>query len=299
MTRRDGRLYGIGMGNMKAGVAALSLAYAFLAQHSDLWSGTVSLAAVADETVFGPDGAAWLLETKPELLGDALICGEGPGSMELSIAEKGVLWITLEARAAAGQGMLSRRGSSAIARLCNAIAEIDAWNDERVAAPVELSCLEPRTGDHGLRISVNTGTIKGGKFISQTASHAVAEIDIRVPPGLTTSDIESRLRKLVDSVSYLVVRRIKSWDPNWTAPQSYIVACVSSAAKLVRGNAPRPVVRLPASDASRWRSRGVPAVCYGPQPMLASGIDDFAFEQDVIDCAKVYATAALSYLAGP
>jgi succinyl-diaminopimelate desuccinylase len=56
------------------------------------------------------------------------------------------------------------------------------------------------------------------------------------------------------------------------------------------------VVRLPASDASRWRALGVPAICYGPQLELASGIDDYVHEQDLIGCAKIYALSALSYL---
>jgi succinyl-diaminopimelate desuccinylase len=52
-------------------------------------------------------------------------------------------------------------------------------------------------------------------------------------------------------------------------------------------------VRLPGSDARRWRDLGVPSVCYGPQPMLSAGIDDYANEQDVVDCAKIYARTAL------
>jgi hypothetical protein len=35
---------------------------------------------VSDECVFGDNGARHLLATRPEaVLGDALICGEGPG----------------------------------------------------------------------------------------------------------------------------------------------------------------------------------------------------------------------------
>ena len=49
------------------------------------------------------------------------------------------------------------------------------------------------------------------------------------------------------------------------------------------------MVRLPGSDARRWRNLGVPAACYGPQPTLSAGVDDYANERDVLDCAKVYA----------
>lgn len=65
----------------------------------------------------------------------------------------------------------------------------------------------------------------------------------------------------------------------------------------MRGARPDAVVRLPASDGSRWRARGIPAICFGPQPLLASGIDDYVEEQDVVDCAKIHAMAALGYLA--
>ena len=41
-------------------------------------------------------------------------------------------------------------------------------------------------------------------------------------------------------------------------------------------------------------ARGIPAVCHGPQPELASGVDDHAIERDVVDCAKVYAAAAIA-----
>jgi succinyl-diaminopimelate desuccinylase len=70
----------------------------------------------------------------------------------------------------------------------------------------------------------------------------------------------------------------------------------AAAARAVRGERPAFVVRLPGSDARRWRDLGVPAVCYGPQPTLSAGVDDYANEQDVVDCAKIYARAALALM---
>ena len=299
LTRQDGRLYGLGMGNMKAAVAALACAYVFLHRCRDRWLGRVSLTAVPDETVFGPDGAAWLLEEHSWLRGDALICGEGPGGMALAVAEKGVLWLAIEAQAPAGQGMLSRRGRSATARLAQVIAEIDALNELFGTPPPQVAILAEHAGEEGLRVSVNTGRIEGGRLISQIAVTARAEVDFRIPPGLTISDIESRVNAVVGAVEGVLWHRIKGWEPNWTVPGETVVRAVSGAAERVRGAPPAPVVRLPASDGSRWRALGIPAICYGPQPELASGVDDYACEQDVIDCAKVYALGAMAYLNAP
>ena len=246
--------------------------------------------------MFGPDGALFLLEARPELLGDGLICGEGPGSLELAIAEKGVLWVEVEARVPSGQGMLMRRGASATARLAAVMGAIDALNDERSTPPAEVVCLAAHAGEHGLRVSANIGIIEGGGFVSQVAGRAAARVDVRVPPGRTTGDVESRLSRLIACHPGMAWRRIKGWEPNWSAPDAAVVRAVADSAAAVRGTPPRPVVRLPASDASRWRALGTPAVCYGPQPTLVAGVDDYANEEDVVDCAKVYARAALQFL---
>lgn len=299
MTRRDGRLFGLGSGNMKGALAALTFAFAWLHERMPAMNGRITYTAVADETVFGPDGAGFLLDRRPELCGDAVICGEGPGDMSLGIAEKGVCWVAVEASCPPGQGMLTTRGSSAIARLADALAEIDRWNDEQVRPPVEIVDVQAAAGAHRLRLSANPGTITGGHFVSQVASKAVAEVDFRLPPGATLRDLAARLDALVDQHAGLTWRTIKGWDPNWTPATSTIARCISGAATKLRGIAPPPVVRLPASDASRWRALGVPAVCYGPQPELASGVDDYVNEQDLIDCAKVYALSAMAYLGRP
>lgn len=296
LTRRDGRLFGLGLGNMKAAVAALALACVFLQNHRDRWCGRVSFTAVPDETVFGPHGAAWLLDERPELLGDALICGEGPGGMQLSVAEKGVLWLAIEAGAPPGQGMLGRRGGSAIARLARVIGELDALNELHTTPPPPVAVLADNAGEQGLRLSVNAGRIEGGGLISQVAAAARAEVDVRIPPGMTIAGVEDRVDAITRTVEGTRWRRIKGWEPNWTVPGEAIVHAVADAASQVRGRPPALVVRLPASDGSRWRARGVPAICYGPQPGLAAGVDDHAFEQDVVDCAKVYALAAIAYL---
>lgn len=296
LSHRGGRMSGLGIGNMKAGSAALTRAFIGLHTRRAEIAGRVTLTLVSDEVVFGPAGSAFLLENDDTLTGDFLINAEGPGAMNLAVAEKGLLWLAIEASAAPGQGMLTRAGSSAIARLARLLAEIDGWNDETVTPPAGMTALAETAGAHGLRLSVNAGRIQGGDFVSQVAVKAKAEVDFRVPPGLTIETIEKRVSDLARTIGDITVTRIKGWNPNWTPvdhalPQALLAACTA-----LRGKAAAPVVRLPASDAMRWRARGVPAICFGPQAELASGIDDYVFEQDVVDCVAIYMAAAHSLL---
>jgi len=294
VTRRDGRLYGLGMGNMKGALAAMCLASAVLHRHRGAWNGRLTMTAVSDEVMFGDRGSVFLLRQRPDLGGNLLISGEGPGFMGLAVAEKGLLWLDLEARAPGGHASRALRGETAVMKLAASLARLDSLNDTYATLPAELVGVTGGEGNLGLRLSFNAGTITAGTVRSQVATRARAEIDIRLPPGITAEACEQMIRKEAPGISVAVVQ---AWDANWTALDNPLVVALAAAARAVRGERPAFVVRLPGSDARRWRDLGVPAVCYGPQPTLSAGIDDYVNEQDVLDCAKIYACASLALMA--
>ncbi len=293
MTRADGRLYGLGMGNMKGAVAAMAQAFADLCDCRDTWPGTVTFTAVADECVFGPNGAEFLLETMPGLVGDAVLCGEGPGQMHVAVGEKGVAWFELSASGPGGHSSGARAGESALARMAAAVAIVEALGSELPrSTPLELASLE---GDPGLELTAGVGVIESGHLISQIPTSARAEVDVRLPPGVPLDAVEGHLAARLEPLGVRVTR-IKGWEGSFVDPAAGIMRAVSAAVERVRGTAPAHAIRMPASDASRWTRLGVPAVCFGPQPTAAAGVDDYAVEQDVIDCAAIYLAAARRYL---
>jgi succinyl-diaminopimelate desuccinylase len=293
LTRRNGRLYGLGMGNMKGALAAMCLATAVLKRHGNAWNGRLSMTAVSDEVMFGERGTVFLLRQRPDLAGDFLISGEGPGFMQFAVAEKGLLWLDVEARSAGGHASRALRGQTAVVKLAAFLARIDAMNETFATLPPELAGVTGGEGNLGLRLSLNAGMLTAGTVRSQVATRARAQIDIRLPPGISAQACEQMLREQAggDDIS---ITAVKSWDANWTALDNPLVVELAAAAAAVRGAPPSFVVRLPGSDARRWRDLGVPAACYGPQPTLSAGIDDYVNEQDVVDCTKIYARTALA-----
>jgi succinyl-diaminopimelate desuccinylase len=295
LTRRDGRLYGLGMGNMKGALAAMCLTTAVLARHRRAWKGRLSMTAVSDEVMFGERGTVFLLRRRPDLAGDFMISGEGPGYMGFAVAEKGLLWLDIAARSPGGHASRALRGQTAVAKLAALLARLDALNDTYASVPPELSGVTGGEDNLGLRLSLNAGTVAAGTVRSQIATEARAELDIRLPPGISAHDCERMVRDMAGNPE-IDIRVVKAWDANWTALDHPLVTELAAAAAKVRGEPPALVVRLPGSDARRWRDLGVPAVCYGPQPTLSAGVDDYANEQDVVDCAKIYALTTLATL---
>ena len=300
LTRTQGRLYGLGMGNMKGAVAAMISAAGLLAERTPAWCGRTTFTAVSDEVVFGEHGAAFLLREHPSLLGDALICGEGPGYRRLAVGEKGVLWLELAACGPAGHSSAVRRAESASARIAAAVQRVDALTGMVGRLPPELSDLRsattPGERDPGLEVTANVGTIRAGTFVGQISTNATAEVDLRLPPGVSVEEATALVRSAVAEVPTITVRRLKGWDANWTSPNTPIVRAWQEAFRAVTGAPAKCAIRLPASDASRWRRLGVDALCYGPQPTSSAGVDDYAEEEEVLRCAALYTLSALALL---
>lgn len=300
LTRTEGRLYGLGMGNMKGAVAAMVTAAGWLAEHRGDWAGRVTFTAVSDEVVFGDHGAAHLLREHPDLLGDGLICGEGPGFRRLAVGEKGVLWVELATDGPSGHSSAVRRGGSAATRIAAAVTQVDALNGLTGELPPELAVMaRPGQGpDPGLALTANVGTVAAGTFVGQIATAATAEVDLRLPPGISVDQALDLVRDAVSGVDSVRVRELKGWDANWTSPQDRLAQAWQRASHTVTGAETELAVRLPASDASRWRRAGVPALCYGPQPTWSAGVDDYAEEDEVLRCLALYVLTALDFL-GP
>ena len=137
------------MGNMKGALAAMCLATAVLNRHRDAWNGRLTMTAVSDEVMFGERGSVFLLRERPDVAGDFLISGEGPGFMGLAVAEKGLLWLDIEARAAGGHASCALRGETAVMKLAALLARLDVINETYATLPRELVGVTGGEGQSG------------------------------------------------------------------------------------------------------------------------------------------------------
>src|SRR5258708_7894293 len=138
LSRRDGRLYGLGMGNMKGALAAMCLATTILKRHSNAWKGRLTMTAVSDEVMFGERGTVFLLRERPDAAGDFLISGEGPGFMHLAVAEKGLLWLDVEARSAGGHASPAFPGATPVMKLPPSLPPLHPMNRTYTSFPRNL-----------------------------------------------------------------------------------------------------------------------------------------------------------------
>src|SRR5690606_2763559 len=156
-------------------------------------------------------------KARPDVHGEYLISGEGPGFMQLAPAEKGLLWLDVEISGDGGHSSKALRGQTAVAKLAALMSRIDEINDMYAAIAPENEGVSGGEGNTGLRVSLNAGTVEAGGVRSLLAPKARAEIDVRLPPGVTAADIERRVKVAAGDDPSITVKTVKWWDANWTA----------------------------------------------------------------------------------
>src|SRR5215470_955676 len=246
----DGRLYGRGASDMKGGIAASMIAARLLAEHRGSWPGEIALTLAGDEENMGSLGTRWLLDNVPLARGDAMICGDVGSPQIVRFGEKGLLWIEIEATGSPAHGAHVHKGINAIDRLRAALDALKRAETIAVEAPPQVAAAiaaakhvsERLSGigeaDTLQRVTINIGTIAGGTSANLVPASASAKADIRLPIGVSTEMVETKLREWLGAIEGVTWRVIRRYEPRYTDPDHEIIRCVTDAASEILGARP-------------------------------------------------------------
>lgn len=305
---RKGRLYGRGISDMKGGMGASLLAFELLHRRREHWDGELVLTLASDEETMGRWGTAYLLETVPEARGDAMICGDCGSPMIVRFGEKGLVWLRLTARGRAAHGAHVHLGDNAAEKLAEALRRLTALRGVPVATPPAIeaaireakSVSEPLSGageSEVLRaVTVSIGTLTAGLKINLVPDRATAEVDVRLPVGVSTEACIAEARRLLAPVAALEVEVLRRFEPTATDPGHEIFGLLRDNGEEVMGRRPVVNMRVGASDARLYRAAGVPTAVYGPTPYNMGGPDEHVTLDDLNAIARVYALTAFDFL---
>ncbi len=303
-----GRIYGRGIADMKAGVAVDVLAMRLLAEFREHLRGELVLMLVADEGTGAQYGTQFVLETRAELAGDAMLSADAGTSGIARIGEKGFVWLEIEAQGKTGGSAHPHLGVNAIEHLLPALHAIRTVAESTMPIPENIRAAIEKTGGrseigagetHTLtHTTVTIGMVGGGVRINSIPSKATAQIDIRIPPGSTVAHIRSQIASVLDRIPRVTWRILDAAEPTWTAPEEAIVTAVVRNAEALLGEPIDFSIRAGFSDGRFFRQRRVPTVVYGATAHNGSAPDEHVLISDLETVFKVQALTAFDYLAG-
>lgn len=293
---RDGRLYGRGSADMKAGVAAMLFA-ADAVRRAGPFPGRIVVAALVDEEGMML-GAKRFCATPLAAEVDAAIVCEPEGG-EVCTAQKGALRLRLDATGKMAHGAMPQHGinpAPALAAFVEAVGRLERELQARHGAhpslgPARLTPTVIRAGEE-LQLNVIPG-------------HAWLAVDVRTIPGVEHAEIVDRLR--ADAAEIAAATRVGleltvvDDRPATETPQDApVVRAVADAHEALLGVRPSYGGVPGATDGTiLFRDLGVPVVVYGPGgKWIAHQADEWVAVDELAIYAEVYAEAALRYLNG-
>ncbi|WP_252698714.1 M20 family metallopeptidase [Natronosalvus vescus] len=299
------RIYGRGTTDMKGAVAAMvHVAQAFVESNTRP-PVTLGFAFVSDEEVAGDAGLEAVLEAG-RLAVDGCVIGEPTGSVgaqSVTVADRGSIWLTLEATGEAAHGSRPMLGVNAIDRLWNAIEVIRTRLEGRslsVPDPVEpiieesVDYYEPSMGAENARLlfehpTVNLGTIEGGETVNSVPRFAQARLDIRLTAGVETPAVLAAIREWIDDCEGVSIAAVSSSVGTYESPDSPLVAATVDVATDVLEE---PVYRRSATgggDAKRLRNAGIPTIEFAVGTETVHACDEYTTLEALERTAETYA----------
>ena len=271
---RDGRVWGRGASDMKAGVAAFVAAAIEMAPRLAGTPGIVLYITAGEET--GSAGAFKLAERGMRGEAGALVVAE-PTSNRPLCGHKGAMWLKAITQGVTAHGSMPDQGVNAVYAAARAVGKLEAFDFNVARHPIMGGA------------TLNVGTVTGGINVNSVPDRAEIGIDMRTLPGMD----HARLREQI--ASYLgpevEIATMVDVEGVWTDPNDPWMRDVFAISEAVRSVASKVEAAPYFTDASALTPAlgSVPTTILGPGPAhLAHQTDEWCEVERIVEGQQIY-----------
>lgn len=288
--QKDGKLYGLGSCDMKAGLATLLEALRVLVKSGIELNGTIAFSGVVDEEAYSK-GAKKLLSTKLSH-SNAIIIGEphfGTKESSVPIGITGKILYEVVAKGKSAHGFHPEKGINAVedmARLLSSLSNLP----KRV---------HPQFGKGNICILKVEGGYKEYAVVVPDRCRAI--INRLIVPGediqSALEDMENLIKDLSLRTDFKVTSKSPSYDP-FTLPENEpIFKAFKDSYRIIKRVEPAFGYHRSIMDANVFVNRaGIPTLVFGPGGGGIHGPNEYTEVSTLTSSTKIYVRTIVNYL---
>jgi succinyl-diaminopimelate desuccinylase len=304
---RDGRIYGRGSCDMKAGITAAIYAAEAIRRAGISMHGSIEVSGTVDEESGGFAGMAWLAQhgRLSSDRTDAVIITEPTDTDRIYIGHRGVYWFEVMTRGRIAHGSMPFFGVNAISQMGLILAEIQ----QRLLPVLKSRTTSVPVLPPGARhATLNINGIAGGQPVDGIQTPCVADLcravfDRRFLTEEGFDSVRGEIVSLLERVAReshelkYELRDLMVVQPVQTPDGATVVSALEQSIQEVLGR-PAILAASPGTYDQKHVDRiaGVRnCVAYGPGILdLAHQPDEYCVIDDLVQCTKVLALSLLS-----
>jgi succinyl-diaminopimelate desuccinylase len=306
---RDGKMYGRGVTDQKAGIAASIFAVEAIRRAGLKLNGSIEQSATVDEESGGFAGVAYLA-SKGYVSRDAVdyvVITEPLDYDRVCLGHRGVYWFEVVMRGRIAHGGMPFLGASAIDRMARLVERIERELKPKLSRRQTRMPVEPEAARSA---TININSIAGGQRIDAPQTPCVADLcraifDRRFLIEERFEDVRAEIIGLVEALRaqdgdlIYDLNDLMIVHPTMTAPETELVQTMSQAIIDAVGRRP-PLIASPGTYDQKHFARLAEieqCIAYGPGILnLAHQPDEYCEIEHLILSCKAMAIAAMRLL---
>lgn len=289
LTEKNEILYGRGVTDMKAGLAAMVIAMIELHAQNLPKVGTIRLLATMGEEV-GEAGSAAFYESGYMRDADGLLVGEPSSIYGTASRQKGSYDLKLISKGKSVHSSTPERGYNALVPLIQLLTEANA-NFEKI----------PDGAMGPLRFNVDV--LNGGDQVNSLPDHAEAQVNIRTIPEYTNERVTAAINQLIQKYNaagaQISLETIMNEPPISTNENNAMVTLIQKIGKNYAGQdvvvQPSPGI-TDASNLAKNQPKKFPFAIYGPGDMSQHQVNESLPKQMYFDFIDLYQELFIKFL---
>ncbi|MGQ0603118.1 MAG: M20 family metallopeptidase [Anaerolineales bacterium] len=299
-TIRDGKIYGRGANDMKAGLVCALIATKTIVNSGIKLNGGILIGAVCDEEGRMLGIKHFIERGWADGVTAAIICE--PEENHLCIAQKGVMWIRAIIRGEMAHGAMPLTGVNSAYPLANFLTAVQSLEEREIARHGRYEFL----GQPSITPTIVLSPMRGAGEPQNNVMPGAAEcvLDFRLIPGQDPEQLAEQTQQLlkaacaVDERLTCAMEVIEVRHPTKTERDEPVVAALASAYRDLAGSEPVYGGVPGSTDGTILHARkGIPIVTCGPGNIhIPHHIDEWVSVDEIKQAARLYVLAAMRYL---